>query len=119
MSTTIEGRVFFPGAEGCDRKHRGVALALFTALAQCDHAVTLDDLHRVTEERVELDPFETGLTITPDGARWDGVFTDGRWAEVVVHGDGTATLEWDTGTGRPSRWFHDCAAVAMRALRGQ
>lgn len=39
---------------------------------------------------------------------WHGVFTSGRSVYVTLDpllADGRATLQWDSGTGRPSRWI--------------
>ena len=35
-------------------------------------------------------------------ARWDGVFTAGRWVELSIHPNGRAVLSWDSGTGESS-----------------
>jgi hypothetical protein len=60
--------------------------------------------------------FEWNVSATrrPDGqivATWEGVFTPGRVARLTVEPDGSATLAWDTGTDKPSRWI-GCALEA-------
>lgn len=64
------------------------------------------DVVRDTVANAETDRFghRVSLAEHPDGtwtARWDGIFTPGRWVQVDVHGD-KAVLTWDTGTGEPS-----------------
>jgi hypothetical protein len=63
------------------------------------------------------DPFDHYVRVTEQDsgeliARWDGVFTPGRTVTLQLLPDGKATLDWDTGTGRPSTHIGRALALA-------